>query len=123
MTRDMARWSRGRGGRWSTVWRRGHPERHIRDHTLWLDAYRGNVAADGEATACEKDAGRLWLVRQARDAVRVPGGSWKTEEGAELEAGVGEGLKAEHHAGAGDGRAATRGQRRAVRHASVGVAG
>ena len=35
--------------------------------------------------------GRLWLVRLQRDAVRVPGGSWKTEE-------VGEGLKAEHHA-------------------------
>jgi hypothetical protein len=56
------------------------------------------VAADGEARACEKDAERLWLVRLPRDAVRVPRGSWKTEEGAELEAGVGEGFKAEHHA-------------------------
>ena len=90
VTRSMACW-RGRGGRWGTVWRRGHPERHIRDPALWLDADRGNVAADREATACEKDAGRLWLVRLQRDAVRVPGGSWKTEE-------VGEGLKAEHHA-------------------------
>ena len=90
VTRSMACW-RGRGGRLRTVWRRGHPERHIRDPALWLDADRGNVAADGEATACEKDAGRLWLVRLQRDAVRVPGGSWKTEE-------VGEGLKAEHHA-------------------------
>ncbi len=28
----------------------------------------------------------------------MPGGSWKTEEGAELGTGGGEGLKVEHHA-------------------------
>ncbi len=84
VTRGMSRW-RGRGGRWCTEWRRGHPERHIRDPALWLDADRGIVAADGErGRARRTQTGCGWrvcrgmqCVCRAGRGIRRRGRSWR----------------------------------------------